>query len=47
MSKLVTPAGKILVPGLNDLVAPLTKEERALYEKINFGIQVRFELDCE
>ena len=28
MSKLVTPHGDILVPGINDLVAPLTEEER-------------------
>lgn len=28
MSRLVTPQGDILVPGINDLVAPLTEEER-------------------
>jgi Cys-Gly metallodipeptidase DUG1 len=28
MSKLVTPKGKILVPGVNELVAPLTDAER-------------------
>jgi Cys-Gly metallodipeptidase DUG1 len=28
MSKLVTPQGHILVPGISELVAPLTDEER-------------------
>ena len=28
MSKLVTSKGKILVPGVNELVAPVTDEER-------------------
>jgi Cys-Gly metallodipeptidase DUG1 len=28
MSKLVTSQGKILVPGVNELVAPVTDEER-------------------
>ncbi len=40
VSKLVTPEGKILVPGLSDLVAPLTEEERKRYEVIKFGIEV-------
>lgn len=30
MSKLVTPQGKILVPGVEDLVAPLTEEEKCV-----------------
>ncbi|KAJ8294183.1 Cys-Gly metallodipeptidase dug1 [Rhodotorula toruloides] len=34
-SKLVTPQGKILVPGINEKVAPLTDEERKLYEDID------------
>lgn len=29
-SKLVTPSGEILVPGIKDLVAPLTPEERCV-----------------
>ena len=38
MSKLVTPQGDILVPGINDLVAPLTEEERyGLFPKINYA----------
>lgn len=31
-SKLVTPTGKILVPGIDDKVAPLTAEEKARYD---------------
>ncbi|EMS23862.1 glutamate carboxypeptidase [Rhodotorula toruloides NP11] len=34
-SKLVTPQGKILVPGINEKVAPLTDDERKLYEDID------------
>lgn len=35
-SKLVDQKGKILVPGVNELVDPLTAEEDALYEPIDF-----------
>ena len=28
MGKLVTPQGEILIPGVEDLVAPLTDEEK-------------------
>lgn len=38
LATLVRPDGKILIPGLSDLVAPLTPEERARYEKINFSV---------
>lgn len=31
MSKLVTPAGEILIPGVDDLVAPLTEEEKSVF----------------
>lgn len=34
-SKLVTPSGDILVPGIYDHVAPLTDEERKRYEVID------------
>jgi Cys-Gly metallodipeptidase DUG1 len=27
-SKLVTPNGKILIPGINELIKPLTPEEK-------------------
>ncbi|BGP48278.1 hypothetical protein JCM10450v2_004150 [Rhodotorula kratochvilovae] len=37
-SKLVTPQGKILVPGINEKVAPLTHEERKLYEVIDITV---------
>lgn len=38
-SKLVTPAGEILIPGINELVAPLTEAERARYEVIDITTQ--------
>ncbi|KAL5520720.1 hypothetical protein ACEPAF_2722 [Sanghuangporus sanghuang] len=38
-SKLVTPTGKILIPGVSELVAPLTDEERERYEKIDYGVE--------
>lgn len=37
-SKLVTPQGKILVPGIADKVAPLTKEEKARYDVIDVTV---------
>ncbi|CAE6531214.1 unnamed protein product [Rhizoctonia solani] len=37
-SKLVTPQGKILIPGINELVDELTPEERARYERIDYSI---------
>ncbi|KAK9897904.1 CNDP dipeptidase [Cystobasidium minutum MCA 4210] len=37
-SKLVSPSGEILIPGIKELVAPLTDEERQRYEKINFQV---------
>lgn len=37
-SKLVTPQGKILIPGINDKVAPLTPEERKLYEALDMTV---------
>lgn len=37
-SKLVTPKGEILVPGINEMVAPLTDEERKLYEVIDVTV---------
>jgi Cys-Gly metallodipeptidase DUG1 len=36
MGSLVTPEGKIQIPGLDDLVAPLTDEEKSLYGDIAF-----------
>ncbi|KAG8948396.1 hypothetical protein FRC04_009766 [Tulasnella sp. 424] len=38
MSKLVKPNGEILIPGLEQLVAPLTDEERQRYEVLDYSI---------
>lgn len=40
MSRLVTPDGKILVPGLDKLVAPLTEDERKRYDEIDVTMKV-------
>jgi Cys-Gly metallodipeptidase DUG1 len=40
VSKLVTSEGEILVPGIKELVAPLTDEERKRYDLINFTVKV-------
>ena len=39
LSKLVTPQGDILVPGVNELVAPLTEEEKKRYESIDYSVE--------
>jgi Cys-Gly metallodipeptidase DUG1 len=31
MSKLVDPSGKILIPGIEEMVEPATEEERCVY----------------
>ncbi|KAI9099303.1 hypothetical protein DFS34DRAFT_617096 [Phlyctochytrium arcticum] len=49
MSRLVSPTGKILVPGLYDDVAPVTKEEEAMYDTLDFkmdDIQSAMESKC-
>ena len=38
MNSLVDVKGKILVPGVNDAVKPLTPEEKALYGPIEFDM---------
>lgn len=38
MSKLVDSQGNILIPGIMDLVAPVTEEEKALYPDISFSM---------
>ena len=38
MSKLVSPNGRIQIPGIYDDVAPVTPEEDALYATISFSI---------
>lgn len=37
-SKLVSPTGEILVPGVNELTAPLSDEELARYENMDFQV---------
>ncbi|CAI5759717.1 unnamed protein product [Candida verbasci] len=39
MSKLVDSQGKIQIPGVYDMVAPLTKEEDGLYDDIAFSVE--------
>jgi Cys-Gly metallodipeptidase DUG1 len=41
LSKLTDVHGKIQIPGLDKLVAPVTPEEEKLYETIDFDL-VRF-----
>jgi Cys-Gly metallodipeptidase DUG1 len=38
MSKLVSPDGTILIPGVQDLVAPPTEDELKIYEKLDYSI---------
>jgi Cys-Gly metallodipeptidase DUG1 len=38
MSKLVTPQGEILVPGINELVAPLTDDEAKRFANIEYAM---------
>ena len=38
VSKLVSPEGKILIPGVNDLIAPLTDDEKKKFQDIHFKI---------
>ncbi|KAF8513705.1 CNDP dipeptidase [Hysterangium stoloniferum] len=38
MSKLVTPGGKILIPGVDDLVEPLADAEKVRYETLDYGV---------
>lgn len=39
MSQLVDSQGQILVPGVMDMVAPLTEKENALYTDIDFSVE--------
>lgn len=43
LSTLVDGNGKILIPGLNELVAPVTDEERGLYKDIAFTMNDLYE----
>ncbi|CAK5266879.1 unnamed protein product [Mycena citricolor] len=39
MSKLVSPTGEILIPGVDDMVKAADMEERAIYEQLNYSIE--------
>jgi Cys-Gly metallodipeptidase DUG1 len=43
LGKLVDTNGKILIPGLDDLVAPLTDDEKSLYGGISFTMDNLYE----
>jgi Cys-Gly metallodipeptidase DUG1 len=43
MSKLVTPQGEILIPGINEMVAPVTEDEKALYKPIAYTMDNLYE----
>lgn len=38
MSQLVDTKGKIMIPGIKEMIAPLTEEENKLYDAIDFSI---------
>lgn len=40
LSKLVTPKGEILIPGLSELIAPLTPEEKDRYNALDYSVSV-------
>ena len=40
VSKLVSPEGDILIPGVKDLIAPVTDDERQKFEAIHFQMKV-------
>jgi Cys-Gly metallodipeptidase DUG1 len=39
LSKLVDAQGNILIPGIAELVAPVTEEEKALYPNISYSME--------
>jgi Cys-Gly metallodipeptidase DUG1 len=43
MSKLVDSKGKILIPGINEMVAPMTEEEKKLYGPIAYTMDNLYE----
>jgi Cys-Gly metallodipeptidase DUG1 len=40
VSKLVTPEGQILVPGIKEMIAPVTDDEQKKFEAIHFNMTV-------
>jgi len=48
LSKLVDTTGKILVPGINEAVAPMTEEEKEVYKPIQFCLdEYKGDIGCE
>ena len=43
MATLVDERGKILIPGLNEMVAPVAEEERKVYPLIDFDLETQKE----
>ena len=43
LARLVDTDGKILIPGIDELVAPLTEEEKALYGPISYTMENLYE----
>ena len=43
LAKLVDTNGKILIPGINELVAPVTDDEKSLYGKISYTMDNLYE----
>lgn len=39
MDKLISPSGKILIPGIREAVAPLSDEEWKIYQDIEFDVE--------
>ncbi|XP_078073260.1 cytosolic non-specific dipeptidase-like [Mustelus asterias] len=44
LGKLVDRKGKILIPGVDDPVAPLTEDEKTLYDKIDFDVEEYYQV---
>jgi Cys-Gly metallodipeptidase DUG1 len=40
VSKLVTPEGEILIPGVKEMIAPVTEDEQKKFEAIHFQMSV-------
>jgi Cys-Gly metallodipeptidase DUG1 len=43
LASLVDTNGRILIPGINELVAPLTDDEKALYGPISYNMETLYE----
>jgi Cys-Gly metallodipeptidase DUG1 len=39
VSKLVSPTGEILIPGVKEQIAPVTEDERKKFEAIHFEMK--------